>query len=95
MPDTQINVCKAKPIMKDLDQLEDEATAMRSVYLEGGSWGDWGISAPNQNLPGSSGGKFCLSEIRNVPDTQINVCKKKPIIKDLDHKKRLGTINST
>ncbi len=70
--------------MKDLDQLEDEATAMRSVYLEGGSRGDWGISAPNQNLPGSSGGKFCLSEIRNVPDTQINVCKAKPIMKDLD-----------
>lgn len=38
--------------MKDLDQLEDEATAMRSVYLKGGSRGVWGICAPNQNLPG-------------------------------------------
>ena len=37
MPDTQINVCKVKLIVKDLDQLEDEATATRLVYLEGGS----------------------------------------------------------
>ncbi|RHA89908.1 hypothetical protein DW914_06715 [Roseburia inulinivorans] len=51
VPDTQINVSKAKPIMNDLDQLEDEAPAMRSVYLEGGSRGVWGSALPTKICP--------------------------------------------
>ena len=69
--------------MKDLDQLEDEATAMRSVYLEGGSRGVWGSAPPTKICPVFPEANFALPE--SCDPKNANPCvPAKEILKDLD-----------
>ena len=48
--------------MKDLDQLEDEATTLWAVQLEGGSRGVWGSALPTKICPVFPEANFALPE---------------------------------